>query len=63
MQKRWYTVAEAAEYFSLKKKTVYTLIAKKEFPEDAIIRLGHQIRVDIKRIEEQKGTIDARIGR
>jgi len=56
MEKKWFTVAEAAEYFSIKKKTLYSLIGRGLVPDDAVLRLGRQIRLDIKKIEE-KGTI------
>lgn len=52
MNKKWFTVKEAAEYFSIKKKTLYTLIGKGQLPADAVLRLGRQIRLDIKKIEE-----------
>jgi len=51
MEKKWFTVAETAEYFSMKPKTLYSLIARKMIPNDAVLRLGRQIRLDIKKIE------------
>jgi len=63
MTKKWYSVREASQYFDLNQKTLYTLIGKGQITADAVLRLGRQIRIDIKRIEEQKGTIDAGIRR
>lgn len=54
MTKRWYSVREAAEYFSMKEKTLYGLIGRGLLPDDAILRLGRQLRLDIKKIENNK---------
>jgi len=53
MNKKWFTVKEAAEYFSIKKQTLYGLIGRGLVPGDAVLRLGRQIRLDIKKIEEK----------
>lgn len=54
MERRWLTISEAARYFSMKPKTLYGLAARGRLPEDAILKLGRCIRLDVKRIEEQK---------
>jgi excisionase family DNA binding protein len=52
MTRRWYSVREAAEYFSMSKKTLYSLAARKRLPDGAVLRLGRQIRFDVRAIEE-----------
>jgi len=56
MTKKWYSVREASQYFGLNLKTLYTLIGKGQIPDDAVLRLGRQLRVDLKKIEEE-GTL------
>lgn len=53
MDKRWYSIAEAAEYFSMKKKTLYGLVGRGLIRDDAVLRLGRQLRIDIKKVEEE----------
>lgn len=62
MKKVWFTVKEAAEYFSIPPKTLYSLAGRGLLPGDAVLRLGRQIRVDIKKIEED-GTLSNGIKR
>ena len=62
MEKKWFNVAEAAEYFSIPVKTIYSLASRGLIPGNAVIRLGRQLRVDLKKIEEE-GTLNARIRR
>jgi len=52
MTKRWYSIAEAADYFSIKKCTLYSLVGRGLIRDDAVLRLGRQIRLDIRKIEE-----------
>lgn len=54
MNKKWFSVKEAAEYFNINPKTMYSLIGRGLLPGDAILRLGRQIRVDIKKIEKEE---------
>lgn len=54
MTKRWFTIREAAEYFSMKEKTLYGLVGRELIPADAVLRLGRQIRVDVKKIENKE---------
>jgi len=58
MQKRWFTVKEAAEYFSIPVKTIYSLASRGLIPGNAVLRLGRQLRVDLQKIEEE-GTLNA----
>ncbi len=51
-QKRWFSISEAAEYFSINAKTLYSLAARGRLPEDSVLKLGRAIRLDVKRIEE-----------
>ena len=48
---RWVSIAEAARYFGLKKKTEYSLASRGQLPGGRVLRFGHQIRVDISSIE------------
>jgi len=50
--RRWVPIKEAAAYFSISAKTLYSLAARKRLPEGSVLRLGRQIRFDVKRIEE-----------
>jgi len=50
---RWLTIPEAAEYFGLKSaKTLYSLAARGRLPAGSVLRLGRQIRIDVKSIED-----------
>jgi len=53
MQKRWFTIAEASAYFSIKSKTLYSLIGRGLIREDAILRLGRAIRINIEKVESE----------
>jgi len=48
---RWLTIREAAVYFSISAKTLYSLAARGRLPEGSVLRLGRQIRFDVERIE------------
>lgn len=52
-QKKWLTVSEAADYFSLSRKTLYALAARGRLPEGSVLRLGRQIRINVKVIEAE----------
>jgi len=54
MQKRWFAVKEAAEYFSLNPKTLYSLISRGLIPTNCVRRFGKQIRLSIKRMENEE---------
>ena len=51
----WLTIREAAVYFSLSQKTLYSLAARGMLPDGAILRLGRQIRINAGIIEEMAG--------
>jgi len=53
-ERRWFTIREAAEYFSLPKKTLYSLAARDRLPEGSVLRLGRQLRFDVEKIEKGK---------
>jgi len=53
MQKRWFSVSEAAEHFSINRKTLYSLIARKMIPEAAILKFGRVYRINVTAIEAQ----------
>jgi len=50
-ERRWLTIREAAEYFSISAKTLYSLAARSRLPAGSTLRLGRQIRFDIQTIE------------
>jgi hypothetical protein len=50
-ERRWYPIREAAAYFGLKPKTLYSLAARSRLPEGAVLRIGRQIRIDVAVIE------------
>jgi len=47
----WCSISEAAKYFQLTPKTLYSLIGRGRLPEAAVLRLGRQIRIDIRAVE------------
>lgn len=53
MTRRWLTVVEAAEHFSLSRKTLYSLAARGRLPAGAVLRLGRQLRIDVATIEAE----------
>jgi excisionase family DNA binding protein len=53
--KRWYSIAEAAAYFSIKKQTLYALAARGRLPKGSVLRLGRQIRIDVSAVENAAG--------
>jgi TolB-like protein len=56
IERIWFSVAEAAQYFGLKSsKTLYSLAARHQLPEGAVLRIGRQIRVNVKVIEAAAG--------
>jgi len=52
MQKRWFSVSEAAEYFAFSTKTLYSLIGRGRLPRGSVLRIGRAIRIDVHKIEE-----------
>jgi len=58
MQKKWFTVQEAAEYFNYKPVTFYSFIARGLLPKGSVLRLCHGIRINIEKIEKE-GTLNA----
>lgn len=44
--RKWLTIAEAADYFGYKRKTFYSYVARGYFPKEAILHIGHSIRVN-----------------
>jgi excisionase family DNA binding protein len=43
--RRWLSLREGARYFDLKPRTLYILIARGQIPQEAVLRLGKQIRI------------------
>lgn len=53
MERKWFSIPEAAQYFDMKAKTLYSLAARGYLPQGAILRLGRAIRIDVKAIEAE----------
>lgn len=51
----WLTIAAAADHFQMKKKTLYSLAARDLLPKGAVLRLGRQIRINVKVVEGAAG--------
>jgi len=47
----WYSIPEAAEYFNMKAKTLYSLAARGRLPAEAVLKLGRSIRLNVAVIE------------
>lgn len=52
---KWLTIAEAADHFALKSKSLYSLVARGRLPKGAVLRLGRQIRISAEVIEAEAG--------
>jgi len=50
-ERRWVSIDEISKYFSLPKKTLYSLAARKRLPVGSTIRIGRTIRFDVLLIE------------
>jgi len=50
-RRRWYSIPEAAKYFSMKPKTLYSLAGRGRLPKGAILKLGRSIRLNVEVIE------------
>jgi len=51
--RRWFSISEAAGYFNIKPKTLYSLAARGRLPKGAILKLGRSIRLNIEIIEKE----------
>ena len=54
-ERHWATISEAAEYFHLSAKTLYSLAARKLLPEDAVLKIGRAVRINIDAVEAGGG--------
>jgi excisionase family DNA binding protein len=52
MNKKWFSVREAALYFGIKTQTLYSLAARGRLPAKSVLRLGRQLRINVAKIEE-----------
>jgi len=51
-EKKWMSVAEAGIFFGLRKKNLYTLIARRQLPAGVVVvRFGKLIRISVEGIE------------
>jgi len=51
--RRWFTIPEAADYFAINPKTLYSLIGRERISPNAVMKLGKAIRIDIRRVEQE----------
>lgn len=51
--RRWFSIPEAAKYFDIKAKTLYSLAARGLLPAGAVLRLGRQVRISVEVIEKE----------
>ena len=55
-RRSWRSISDAARYFGLKSpKTLYSLVARGRLPENAVLRIGRQIRISVEAIEAAQG--------
>jgi excisionase family DNA binding protein len=47
---RWVSVAVAADFLSLPKKSVYSLLARGRLPAGSTLRVGRSIRVSLEKL-------------
>lgn len=54
--RHWVSVSEAADYFRIPIKTMYSLIARDKLPggKGAVLRFGRAIRIDVNAVEAQQ---------
>ena len=51
-ERRWFSAAETIKYFGLKSaKTLYSQAARKQLPPGSVLRIGKQLRFDLRAIE------------
>jgi hypothetical protein len=55
MEKKWFTAREVGEIFSIPAKTMLSLAARGRLPKGSVLRLGRQVRFDVKMIETEAG--------
>jgi excisionase family DNA binding protein len=49
--RRWVTASEAAEYFKISAKTLYSLVGRRRLPPGSFIKIGRALRFDLAKIE------------
>jgi len=49
--RRWLSIRQAAEYFQLAPKTMYSLCGRGRLPEGSFLKIGRQLRIDVSKIE------------
>jgi len=54
-ERRWLKISEAAAHFGLRKKSLYSLVARGRLPKGSVLRLGRQIRINVEVIEAEAG--------
>jgi excisionase family DNA binding protein len=51
MTKEWSTVEEAAPALGMSKQGMYDAIRKGQLPQEAVLRIGKRIRVNLKALQ------------
>jgi len=60
MEKKWFTAREVGEIFNIPSKTMLSLAARGRLPKGSVLRLGRQVRFDVKMIEAEAGSLGKR---
>lgn len=55
MEKKWFNAREVGEIFGIPAKTILSLAARGRLPKGSVLRLGRQVRFDVKMIEAEAG--------
>ncbi len=53
MEKKWFNAREAGQIFDIPAKTMLSLAARGRLPKGTVLRLGRQVRFDVKMIEAE----------
>lgn len=49
--RKWVEIAQAADFLSIKKSTLYSLAARGRLPAGSIMRIGRALRFNLEAIE------------
>ncbi len=61
--RKWVSIEEAASFFSIPKKTIYSLAARGRLPAGSTMKLGRALRLDLSAIEAGLTTARGRAAR
>jgi len=52
MTRRWFSAKETGVIFDIAPKTLLSLASRHRLPPGSVLRLGRQVRFDVKKIED-----------